>query len=241
MLPYSHISCIVFAKLVVGASLHVMQLLTSTASFIALVVSLCSRTTTLAPAHSPSHNYTFEELQPQSNREGSFQQSYFRFNIFFRKNTGITEEFFHGHWKTVHADLTVSNKDAGLRLLRYTQVSLHFSLLSTYTDKRQQFHQDEMQRVKIKPLIDATGGLLAIAPYDGIAEFLTKDYETFEQFVMQIFLNPVMVDDQQSFVDASTAMHVMAGYDYLVFGDAFSASQGKDGILPSDPRLVYSW
>jgi hypothetical protein len=73
-----------------------------------------------------------------------------------------------------------------------------------------------------------------------MAEFLMKDYDTYEKFIMQIFLNPVMVADQQSFVDASAAMHVMAGYDNLIFGDAIDASKGKNGILPSDPRLVHS-
>ena len=80
---------------------------------------------------------------------------------------------------------------------------------------------------------------MEIAPYDGIAEFLTKDYETFEAFIMQIFGNPILVADQQTFV-ASGAMHVMAGYDNLIFGDSINAAEGRDGILPGDERLVRS-
>lgn len=57
---------------------------------------------------------------------------------------------------------------------------------------------------------------------------------------MQILLDSDMVVDQKSFVDASVAMHVMAGYDNLIFGDAIDASEGRNGILPGDPRLMYS-
>lgn len=85
-----------------------------------------------------------------------------------------------------------------------------------------------------------TAGLLEIAPYDGVAEFLTKDYETFEKFVLQIFNDPVLVADQQGFVDARSAMHVMAGYDELVYGDAIDAARGRNGILPGDKRLKCS-
>ncbi|KAJ4989790.1 hypothetical protein SVAN01_04627 [Stagonosporopsis vannaccii] len=180
-------------------------------------------------AHLPSQNqqspykYTFKELKPQHGAYGSFPQPYFRFNIFLRKNSGVTEEYFHRHWKTVHADLTMSEADAGVRLLRYTQ-----------------FHQDDSHRQIIQPLLNATGGLLAIAPYDGIAEFQTKDYDTFEKFIMQIFHNPVLVVDQQSFVDSGAAMDVMAGYDNLIFSSAGGAARGKTGIQPGDRRLVYS-
>lgn len=113
-------------------------------------------------------------------------------------------------------------------------------LIATRTDQRGKFHQDQIHRQNIQPLIEATGGLLAVAPYDGVAEFLTKDYKTFEKFIMQIFLNPIIVADQQSFVDTSTAMHVMAGYDNLIFGDAIDGARGKSGILPGDSRLIYS-
>jgi len=222
--------------------MHAMRVLTSTIGLVALFSSSCCHVAALppAPVQPPSYNYTFKELRSQQNSKGSFQQPYFRFNIFFRKSAVITEEFFHSHWKTVHADLTISEKDGGLRLLRYTQVSRHLQARIMYTNQRQQFHQDQAQRQNIQPLLEATGGLLAVAPYDGIAEFLTKDYQTFEKFIMQIFLNPIMIADQQSFVDASTAMHVMAGYDNLIFGDAIDASKGKDGILPNDSRLVRS-
>ncbi|KAF3035628.1 hypothetical protein E8E11_005607 [Didymella keratinophila] len=199
-----------------------MQLLLNVACLMALCFSaICHAFAAISTVS--AHNYTFKELEPHCGSQGSFRQPYFRFNVFFRKNANITEEQFHRHWKTVHADLTISEPDAGLRLLRYTQ-----------------FHQDAHHRQFIRPLIAVSNGLMEIAPYDGVAEFLTKDYATFGAFILQIFGNPILVADQQSFVDSSLPMHVMAGYDDLIFGDAIDAAEGRDGILPDDPRLVYS-
>jgi hypothetical protein len=102
-----------------------MRVTFMTGTLVALILLSPSLVTALPSVtqQPPSHNYTFNELRPQRGSNGSFRQPYFRFKVFFRKNTGITEEFFHRHWKTIHADLTISGKNAGLRLLRYTQVS----------------------------------------------------------------------------------------------------------------------
>ena len=107
-----------------------MRLVPITKGLLALAPLFCDLASSLPSTTYPStsYNYTFDELRPQRDGQGSFEQSYFRFNVFFRKNAGITEDFFHRHWKTVHADLTISDKDAGLRLLRYTQVSFGIPL-----------------------------------------------------------------------------------------------------------------
>lgn len=101
-----------------------MRLLSQRTSLLALLL-LATHLITALPSNqnqqSP-YKYTFKELRPQHGSQGSFRQPYFRFNIFLRKNSGVTEEYFHRHWKTVHADMTMSEPDAGLRLLRYTQV-----------------------------------------------------------------------------------------------------------------------
>ena len=112
MVPKSRLSSSMMRLLSMVANL--MALLFSSGNFVTALPSTVPRL--------PSHNYNFRELRPQQGMKGSFQQPYFRFNIFLRKNAGITEEEFHRHWKTVHADLTISDKDAGSRLLRYTQV-----------------------------------------------------------------------------------------------------------------------
>ncbi|KAF2132409.1 hypothetical protein P153DRAFT_275417, partial [Dothidotthia symphoricarpi CBS 119687] len=165
------------------------------------------------------YNYNFREFRPQSGRNGSFRQPYFRFLILFRQNAGITEEFFHRHWKTVHADLTLSQADVGLRLQRYIQL-----------------HQDKEHRDMIQPLLAAVGGAMLLAPYDGIAEFHTSDYATFEKFILSVFNDPIQVGDQQTFIEAGAPLHVMAGYENLIFGSGIETSNGYDGILPEDSR-----
>lgn len=69
------------------------------------------------------HNYTFDELKPQAFDLGSYRQPYFRFLILFKKKPGVTDEYMHRHWKTIHADLTMSTKDVGIQIQRYVQVS----------------------------------------------------------------------------------------------------------------------
>jgi hypothetical protein len=66
------------------------------------------------------HQHTFPELAIGT---GSNQQSYFRAMVFFNKKPGLTDEFFHEHWKSVHADLTMQVEGAGVDLVRYVQVS----------------------------------------------------------------------------------------------------------------------
>lgn len=50
---------------------------------------------------------------------GSNKQPYFRALVFFNKKPGVTDEFFHDHWKSVHADLTMQTPAAGVNLVRY--------------------------------------------------------------------------------------------------------------------------
>lgn len=91
--------------------------------FVVVVALLFAFSTLVAalPSTAPrssSHDYIFRELRPYQGTGMSFQQPYFRFNILSRMNAGITKEEFHRHWNTVRVDLTISDKDAGSRLLR---------------------------------------------------------------------------------------------------------------------------
>ena len=67
-----------------------------------------------------THCYRFDELRQGG---GSNQQPYFRALVFFNKKPGLTDDFFHEHWKSVHADLTMQVQDTGVLLTRYVQVS----------------------------------------------------------------------------------------------------------------------
>jgi hypothetical protein len=71
------------------------------------------------------HAHTFPELSISPTSTGSNQQSYFRAMIFFNKKPGLSDEFFHEHWKSVHADLTMQVGEMGRRwggVVRYVQV-----------------------------------------------------------------------------------------------------------------------
>jgi hypothetical protein len=71
------------------------------------------------------HAHTFPELSISPTSTGSNQQPYFRAMIFFNKKPGLSDEFFHEHWKSVHADLTMQVGEMGRRcggVVRYVQV-----------------------------------------------------------------------------------------------------------------------
>lgn len=69
------------------------------------------------------HQYRFSEVE-LGGKTRSNEQPYFRALVFIHKKPGLTDEFFHEHWKSVHADLTMRTKNAGVHLLRYSQVSI---------------------------------------------------------------------------------------------------------------------
>lgn len=75
-------------------------------------------TNTPCPNHF-THTYTFPELALPTT---SNQQPSFRAMIFFNKKPGLTDAFFHEHWKSVHADLTMQVQGAGVDFVRYVQV-----------------------------------------------------------------------------------------------------------------------
>lgn len=133
-------------------------------------------------------------------------------------NKALCEEQAHEHWKTVHADLTLASKGTGVDIIRYVQ-----------------FHADTAHKKAIQSLVDT--GMVDMAPYDGIAEFHTKDSASILRFINNAFGNPTIVKDQQYFVDTGMTLHVMAGYDTLIYGSGIETSNGTDGIMPADPRF----
>lgn len=114
-----------------------------------------------------THQYRFDEL---SLGTGSNEQPYFRALVVFNKQPGLTDEFFHSHWKSVHADLTMQVQDAGVNLVRYVQ-----------------FHQEAQHKLAMQPLLEASGGSMQIAPYDGCAEFHAESAEKFVEFMKSVY------------------------------------------------------
>jgi hypothetical protein len=191
------------------------------------------------------YKYTFHELKPKKDGKGSNEQPYFRFVTMFKKHPEVTDEYFHQHWKSVHADLTIRANDVGIRITRYVQVccQLHSYLHPknfTEADARTQFHQDSQARKRIQPIVELGQGLVQVAPYDGLADLYAESAEKVVEFLTAVFADPSQVGDIPNFIDVSAGLTVMGGYDNLLFGEAISSSGGDDGILPTDKRLSYS-
>ncbi|KAF2728953.1 hypothetical protein EJ04DRAFT_569079 [Polyplosphaeria fusca] len=165
------------------------------------------------PSHL-THPFTFSELSPGT---GSNQQPYFRALVFFTKKPGLTDDFFHEHWKSVHADLAISIKGASVNLVRYVQ-----------------FHHDARHKEMLAPLL---GQGMALAPYDGCAEFHAKDAEGFLRFMVDVHAAKELVGCGSRFIDEVKGMHIMAGYDNLIFGGKIGTSGGSDGLLGGDRRF----
>ncbi|PSN65186.1 hypothetical protein BS50DRAFT_575250 [Corynespora cassiicola Philippines] len=161
------------------------------------------------------HPYNFPELRIGT---GSNEQPYFRAMVFFNKKPGLTDEFFHEHWKSVHADLTMQVENAGITLARYVQ-----------------FHSEEKDRKAIAPLIES--GNMQFLPFDGAAEFHCKDGESFVKFMNDVYSSPNLVGCGTRFVDMTVPYSVMVGHDNLIFGKAVESSGGSDGVLRGDPRF----
>ncbi|XPS68443.1 hypothetical protein M3J09_000731 [Ascochyta lentis] len=166
------------------------------------------------------HPDRFDEL---SLGTGSNEQPYFRALVFFNKKPDVTANFFHEHWKSVHADLTLQTPGAGANLVRYVQ-----------------FHQDAKHVNDLQPLLEASGGSMHIMPYDGCAEFHAKSAEDFTAFMKSVWTSDNLVGCGKRFADTTQGYHVMVGYDNLIFGSAIPITGGADGILAGDTRLKTS-
>jgi len=90
--------------------------------------------------------------------------------IFFNKKPGLTDEFFHAHWKSVHADLTMQVEGTGVDLVRYVQ-----------------FHQEQKHKDALKPLLEASGGSMRFVEWDGAAEFWAESAEKFVGFMGSVY------------------------------------------------------
>ncbi|KAH8727193.1 hypothetical protein GQ44DRAFT_130319 [Phaeosphaeriaceae sp. PMI808] len=184
---------------------------------------MCEQKSTMAdnsplfpcPNH-PIHQHKFLELGLDSS---SNQQPYFRAMIFFNKKPGLTDEFFHDHWKSIHADLTMQVEDAGVSFVRYVQ-----------------FHQEQKHRDALAPLLGASGGSMVMSPYDGAAEFHAESAGKFVEFMKSVYASKHLVGCGSRFVDLEKGYHVMGGYDNLIFGPGLPGV-GKDGIMAGDSRL----
>jgi hypothetical protein len=134
------------------------------------------------PNHS-IHAHTFPELA-LGTASSSNQQPYFRAMNFFNKKPGLTDEFFHDHWKSVHADLTMQVPGAGVGFVRYVQ-----------------FHQEKQHVNAMQELLEASGGTMKMAKWDGAAEFWARTLGDFVGFMREVYGSKTLVGKSpQTFV-----------------------------------------
>ncbi|KZM22513.1 uncharacterized protein EKO05_0009682 [Ascochyta rabiei] len=164
-----------------------------------------------------THAYHFNELSLETS---SNEQPYFRALVFFNKKPDVTAAFFHEHWKSVHADLTLQTPGAGVNLMRYVQ-----------------FHQEAKHVNDLQPLLDDSGGSIQIMPYDGCAEFHAKSAKEFVVFMKSVWASDHLVGCGKRFADMTQGYYVMVGYDNLIYGNAIPEIGGADGILAEDARF----
>lgn len=90
--------------------------------------------------------------------------------VFFNKKPGLTDDFFHDHWRSIHADLTMQVPGAGVDLVRYVQ-----------------FHQEKKDVESMAELLKASGGSMTMLGYDGAAEFWAESPERFTAFMKSVY------------------------------------------------------
>jgi len=68
-----------------------------------------------------AHTFTFERLNRPASES---HQPYLKLLFFVTKSPSLSDEEFHRHWETIHADLTVAAKNfQKIKILRYVQVN----------------------------------------------------------------------------------------------------------------------
>jgi len=102
------------------------------------------------------HQFTFSFLKPGS---GSNKQPYYKMLMFIKKRPDISDEQFHEHWRTVHADLSCSAPDWGVHVVRYVQL-----------------HQTSADKEALKKLG------MDVLDFDGMGELHVKSLDDWVQF-----------------------------------------------------------
>ncbi|KAK5692415.1 hypothetical protein LTR97_010723 [Elasticomyces elasticus] len=129
-----------------------------------------------------------------------------KLSFFFNKLPEVSDEMFHRHWETVHADLTIAARDfKACKIQRYVQ-----------------FHQTADHKEKAKQL-----GLQHIE-FDGCSEIWVKDWDDWMAFYNSPEYAAAMAPDCKHFM--TMPIHVMVGQDNLIFGHAIPGEGGEDGV-----------
>ena len=117
------------------------------------------RMTTIDQNSISSMNATMSSSELEA-REGSTRsinrQPYLKILFFFKKLPSVSDEYFHTHWSTFHADLSMSAKPFLISSKRYVQ-----------------FHADKRLAASIPGMIPLD--------FDGCSELWVKDFKAWQQ------------------------------------------------------------
>ncbi|PSN70681.1 hypothetical protein BS50DRAFT_673459 [Corynespora cassiicola Philippines] len=154
-------------------------------------------------------NYIWQEVLPGT---GSNEQPYVRIHLFSKKRADVTEEAFHEHWKTTHAEIIMSLPGFSDVCFRYVQCHATSA------------HRELLKSLGMDPL-----------PYDGMAELHVKSIEDWLRFQNSDLFKEKLSSDSDFIAEPPK---IMAAYENLIMGSGIKTSGGKDGILPGDKRFV---
>lgn len=80
-----------------------------------------------------NHNFTYSQLDYDATPN---IQPCIKLSFWFNKLPNVSDEQFHRHWETVHADLTVAAKDFNVcKIQRYVQVSVDKARVPRLVDR----------------------------------------------------------------------------------------------------------
>jgi len=131
-------------------------------------------------------------------------QPYIKLSFFFSKLPEVSYEYFHKHWASVHADLTLGVKSfKDCKIQRYVQ-----------------YHQTPDLKEKAEslgiPLLD----------FDGCSTIYVKEWDDWMRFYNSEDYKKALNPDVGHFM--AMPIRVMVGYDVLQYGSAIL--EGRDGV-----------
>ncbi|KAI9750408.1 MAG: hypothetical protein M1835_001391 [Candelina submexicana] len=150
----------------------------------------------------PSHKFTYDSLSPSNPPN---LQPCIKICAYFNKLPSISHQDFYTQWATVHADLTVASEAFKGTILRYVQT------------RQTPEMKEQVRSLGMDPL-----------PFDACAEFYVRSFDDWVNFASSQSFRTILADDAENFVDLP--LKIMVGQENLIYGESFTASNGKDGL-----------
>ncbi|KAK3703728.1 hypothetical protein LTR37_014306 [Vermiconidia calcicola] len=157
-------------------------------------------------------NHKFENEALSYDAKPNYQPC-IKLSFWFRKLPEVSDEQFHRHWETVHADLTIATRDFNVcRIQRYVQ-----------------FHQTPELKEKAQSL-----GLEHL-DFDGCSEIWVKSWDDWVRFYQSEEYSKALAPDCKHFM--AMPIHVAVGYENVIYGEGHPDTGGKNGVTEATLQL----